>query len=442
MEYLKPSGDVTGVTDYNNIINSLNENKNVILSEGEFYVNESIDLKENNKICGVSNRLTKLNVVSNVSAFTSDIDTNCNYINVMDVAIVASEPNDNYAINLKGSTQPPYTGATYSMFKNIIIKNFESGIFANHCWNTRFINIRVVDGKTNGLFLGGGCNNILCDMIICNNIANGIRVTTSDTDTTENVNLTINNADFEYCNRGVYINNVNNVSINDIYTEHCNTVVYTFGCNGFSLNGFYSVYDVNFVETYNDGFIGNGYIKVKHDENFSIINSLNNIVMKTSNIKVKNDLNGICFLYKQNMRKEEPIDGDKILYEIESESSRMRYSTDTIKFDFKPYNYANSQYHCVNPSLIITNNNELTALSSDEFKLYKNGVAEAVIEINKGDTLNKGKVYKMRKINLDSNHYIYKNGDSIELKHSNTVGVDVELLVQFTGVKIGDYYFS
>ena len=48
----------------------------------------------------------------------------------------------------------------------------------------------------------------------------------------------------------------------------------------------------------------------------------------------------------------------------------------------------------------------------------------------------------MRKINLDSNHFIYKNGDSIELKHSNTVGVDVELLVQFTGVKIGDYYFS
>ncbi|RGJ72196.1 hypothetical protein DXD51_03045 [Eubacterium sp. TM05-53] len=442
MEYLKPSGDVTGVTDHNNIINLLNENKNVLLSEGEFYVNESIDLKENNKICGVSNRLTKLNVVSNVSAFTSDVDTNCNYINVMDVAIVASEPNNNYAINLKGSIQEPYTGASYSIFKNIIIINFESGIFVNHCWNVKFINIRNINVKTNGLFLGGGCNNILCDLIMGNNLTNGIRITTSDIDTTENVNITINNADFEYCNIGVYIYNANNISINDIYTEHCNTVIYTFGCNGFSLNGFYCAYDVNFVETYNYGSIENGYIKVNHDDNYSIINSINNIVMETKNIKVKNDSNGIIFLYKQNMRSEEPIDGDKILYEIESESSRMRYSTDTIQFDFKPYNHVDSQYHCVNPSLIITNDNELTALSSDEFKLYKNGVAEAIVEIHEGDTLNKGKIYKMRKINLDSNHYIYKNGDSIELKHSNTVGVDVELLVQFTGVKIGDYYFS
>lgn len=442
MEYLRPSGDVTGVTDYNNIINSLNENEIALLSEGEFYINESINLKGNNKICGISNKLTKLNVVSNISAIVSDIVTNCNYVNIMDISILSSVTNDNYAINLKGSTQEPYTGATYSIFKNIIIRNFDSGIYVNHCWNTRFINIRNIEVKTNGIFLGGGCNNILCDLIMGNNLTSGIRITTSDIDTTENVNITINNADFEYCNRGIYIYNANNVSINDIYTEHCNTVVYTYGCNGFSLNGFYSAYDVNFVETYNDGFIGNGYIKVKNAKNFSIINSLNNIVMKTTNIKVKNDLEGICFLYKQNMRAENPIDGNNILYEIESESSRMRYSTDTIQFDFKPYNHVDSQYHCVNPSLIITNDNELTALSSDEFKLYKNGVAEAIIEIHEGDTLNKGKIYKMRKINLDSNHFIYKNGDIIELKHSNTVGVDVELLVQFTNAKIGDYYFS
>ena len=442
MEYIKPSGDVSGVTDYNNIVNSLSVNKSAFLLEGEYYINETINLKENNKFSGVSNTLTKLNVVTNVSAFTSDVNTNCNYINIMDVTILSNEPNDNYAINLKGTTQAPYTGATYSNFKNIIIRNFDSGIFVNHCWNTRFINIRIIDGKTNGLFLGGGCNNILSDMIMANNITSGIRITTSDVDTTENVNITINNANFEYCNRGIYIYNANNISINDIYTEHCNTVIYTYNCKGFYLNGFYSAYDSKFIETYNNGFIGNGYIKVNKSENYNVINSLNNIVMVTQNINVKNDSNGLGFLYKQNMKAEKPIDGVNILYDIESEINRMRYSTDTIKFDFAPYNNKDKQYLCVNPSLIIANEKELTALSSDEFKLYKNGVAEAIIEINKGDKLKKGKVYKMRKLNSGAEHFIYNEGDEIELKHTNTVGVDIKLLVQFTDAKIGEYYFS
>lgn len=442
MEFLMPSNDKSGVTDYTNITNELNNKKFVMLGEGKFYINQPIIMKNNYCVTGISENNTEINVVGDINAFVSLIESSCNAVSIKNLKVIAEANSTKYAIDLKGSLAQPYTGATHSNFENIYIVNFESGIFINHCWNTRFINIRAISCITNGIYLGGGCNNILCDMFIANGISTGIRVTTSDEDTTENTNIKISNADVEYCDKGIYIYNANNVSVEDIYSEHCAVVVYSYGCNGFSVNGFYSSNDIKFVETYNDGFVGNGFIGFDSSDNVSVIDSPNNIILDVTNIKTKNKSTGKVFYYKQNMVAEKPINGVKPLYSIESEPFRMRYSSDVHTFEFKTFDNTDKQYFCCNPSLIVVNEEDLKALSSDSITLYKNGVAQAVIEIMKDDVLSKNRIYRMRKKNQEADNFIYKNGDVIEIKHSNTTGVDVKLVVRFTDVMFDDFYFD
>ena len=42
----------------------------------------------------------------------------------------------------------------------------------------------------------------------------------------------------------------------------------------------------------------------------------------------------------------------------------------------------------------------------------------------------------------NSDSYIYKNGDILEVKHNNTTGVDLEIIIRFTDIKYGEYYIS
>lgn len=442
MEYLKPSGDMTGVADYENITAQLLEKRVVYLDKGDFYINKPITLKNYYCVIGISEVLTFIHAVTDNSVFISDAETEPTYLNIKNINIKADFDNSNYAIDIKGSLKSPYTGCSFSKFENIFINGFESGIVVNHCWNTKFNMIRLQNCKQNGLYIAGACNNISIDMFSCFSVRNGIRITTSDFDTTENTNISINNADVEHCEKGVYIYNANNVSIRDIYSEYCNPVIYSYGCNGFSVNGFYSSNDYNFLELYNDAQIENGYFNVKSEFDIGIINLQNISKVIVNNVKTRNLSTGKVYIFKQEIANDSPLFGEIPFYEIESLPHRLRYTSDNFDFEFKTFDNKEKQFHCAYPSIIVVNDKELTALSNDEVKLYKNGIAVAKAVILKDDVLTKGKIYKMVRLLNNSDSYIYKNGDILEVKHNNTTGVDLEIIIRFTDIKYGEYYIS
>lgn len=238
------------------------------------------------------------------------------------------------------------------------------------------------------------------------------------------------------------INEDNNVSIRDIYSEYCNPVIYSYGCNGFSVNGFYSSNDYNFLELYNDAQIENGYFNVKSEFDIGIINLQNISKVIVNNVKTRNLSTGKVYIFKQEIANDSPLFGEIPFYEIESLPHRLRYTSDNFDFEFKTFDNKEKQFHCAYPSIIVVNDKELTALSNDEVKLYKNGIAVAKAVILKDDVLTKGKIYKMVRLLNNSDSYIYKNGDILEVKHNNTTGVDLEIIIRFTDIKYGEYYIS
>lgn len=414
---------------------AINNFKNVNIPSGTYIINDSLKLTSGVTINGENPTNTLIKTNTDISIFENI--SNSNYITIKNLKLQCSTTSTKYAINIIGTTTAPFTGATYSNFSEITIDGFYNGIFMNHIWNTIFNKIRILNCTNRGLFLGGGCNNILIDMPMLEHLTQGIRITTSDGDSVQNTNITINNADIEYCTTGIYSYNNETVSINDLYSEHNDLVVYSFGTKGFKINGFYSAFDTKFGD-FNTSFVSvtNGFTRVNSNNDIGIISTDNFI--KLENLSSSNNSSGKIFNIVSDINQYIPFIYSNLPYNVESESFRLRYSSDKYNGTFNFSENNGLQYSCYKPCLQITSNN-LTASSGDQIQLKRNGNVVASLSINSGTALNKNDILEFTASNTNAKNFIYQNGDEYEITHTNTTGVDVNFKMIFRNIKTGHF---
>lgn len=424
--------------DTTSLQNAINISNHVFIPDGVYCISTSLKVKTNLIIEGNNVLSSIIKAIDDISIFENN--TSANYLTIKNLKLETEETSTKYAINIEGSTTSPYTGATYSLFENIYIDGFDSGIFLNHIWNTSLNKIRVKNGTTNGIFLGGGCNNVEINMPIIESIVNGIRLTTSDIDSTQNTNITINKPDLEYCQKGIYLYNDETIAINNIYSEHNTLVVYAFGTKGLKIDGFYSSFDTKFGEIISSkAKISNGFIRLNSNDDIGIISSSEYIDI--NNISGANNGTGKIFNIANDVNSYIPLIYSTLPYNIESESFRLRYSSDNYSGVFNSNENNGNQYSCFKPCLVITSNN-LVASSGDQIQLKRNGVTVATLSINNGASLNKNDILEFTASNTNAKNFIYQNGDTYEIKHTSTTGVDVSFKMVFRNIKTGKFIIN
>ncbi len=414
---------------------AINKSYNIFIPKGTYLISTSLKVKNDLKISGVKETNSIIKATSDISIFENN--SGSNYITIKNLKLTNNITSSKYAINIEGTTISPYNGATYSLFENIFIDGFESGIFLNHVWNTELKNIRVINGTTNGIFLGGGCNNILIDLPMLEHLTNGIRISTSTNDSTENTNITILDADIEYCTNGIYTTNNNNINIINLYTEHNTKTIYSSSTNSLTINGFYSAYDTKLADLNNTkANILGGYIKINSSSDIGIIST--NKYINLENITGANDSTGKIFYLASDVNSYNPTFYNTLYYNVESESFRLRYSSDKLESAFNTLEKDDKQYSCFKPCLVITSNT-LTASSGDTINFVRNGTTIATINITNGTALTKDDILEFNPVNTNGRNFIYKNGDEYSITHTNTTGVDVNFKVLFRNIKTGNF---
>lgn len=417
---------------------AINKSYNIFIPNGTYLVSTSLKVKNDLKISGVKETNSIIKATSDISIFENN--SGSNYITIKNLKLTNNITSSKYAINIEGTTSSPYNGATYSLFENIFIDGFESGIFLNHVWNTELKNIRVINGTTNGIFLGGGCNNILIDMPMLEYLTNGIRISTSTNDSTENTNITILNADIEYCTNGIYTTNNNNINITNLYTEHNTKTIYSSSTNSLTINGFYSAYDTKLADLNNTkANILGGYMKINSSSDIGIIST--NKYINLENVTGANDNTGKMFYLASDVNSYNPTFYNTLYYNVESESFRLRYSSDKLESAFNTLERDDKQYSCFKPCLVITSNT-LTATSSDTINFVRNGTTIATLTITNGSALTKDDILEFNPVNTNGRNFIYKNGDEYSITHTNTTGVDVNFKVLFRNIKTGNFIIN
>lgn len=428
-----------GETDDTSALQSaINSGKKVFVPKGIYCISQSLKLITGQTLEGDGDWTTIIKVTSDCPAFENG--GNANYIAIRNIKIESDVESTNYAIDIKGSITSPYTGATYSSFENIFIRNFDSGIFLNHVWNTKLKNIRVANGTTNGIFLGGGCNNIIIELPMLERLKCGIRLTTSDSDTTENVDVTIINPDIEYCEKGIYAFNHNTLNIIGAYSEHNDLVINCSGVKGLSVNGIYSAYDNKYADLSNtNASLTDAFVKLNSDSDIGIISS--DKYLSLDNFTGVNLGSGKMFYLTYDINSYVPFIYETLQYNIESASFRLRYSSDKYDGTFEAQEKTDKQFSCFKPCLVVTSNT-LTASSSDTIRLYRNGSIVATASISSGTVLNNGDIIEMTAVNTNAKNFIYENGDEYSIQHSNTTGVDVNFKVVFRNTKKGKFIIN
>lgn len=424
--------------DTTSLQNAINISNHVFIPDGVYCISTSLKVKTNLIIEGNNVLSSIIKAIDDISIFENN--TSANYLTIKNLKLETEETSTKYAINIEGSTTSPYTGATYSTFENIYIDGFDSGIFLNHIWNTSLNKIRINNSNDKGIFLGGGCNNVEINMPMLEHLTQGIRITTSDGDSVQNTNITINNADIEYCTTGIYSYNNETVSIKNPYSEHNDLVVYSFGTKGLKIDGFFSSFDTKFGEIISSKTkISNGFIRLNSNNDIGIISSSEYIDI--NNISGANNGTGKIFNIVSDVNSYIPLIYSTLPYNIESESFRLRYSSDNYNGVFNSNENNGNQYSCYKPCLQITSN-DLTATSGDQIQLKRNGVTVATLSINSGTSLNKNDILEFTSSNTNAKNFIYQNGDTYEITHTNTTGVDVNFKVVFRNVKVGKFIIN
>lgn len=414
---------------------AINNFKNVNIPSGTYIINDSLKLTTGVTINGENPTNTIIKTNTDISIFENI--SNSNYVTIKNLKLLCTTTSTKNAINIIGTTSTPFTGATYSNFSEITIDGFYNGIFVNHIWNTIFNKIRILNCTNRGIFLGGGCNNVLIDMPMLEHLTQGIRITTSDGDSVQNTNITINNPDIEYCTTAIYLYNDENITINDIYSEHNTLVVYAFGTKGLKIDGYYSAFDTKLAEIISSKTeISNGFTRVNSNDDMGIISTQEFINLK--NLSSSNNGSGKIFNIVADINKYIPTIYSNLNYDVEGESFRLRYSSDKYNGTFNADENNGLQYSCYKPCLKITSN-DLVASSGDQIQLKRNGNVIATLSINSGTSLNKNDILEFTASNTNAKNFIYQNGDEYEITHTNTTGVDVNFKMIFRNIKTGQF---
>lgn len=162
-DLLKPSGDITGLTDAVNIQTALDNDGTVLLDNGVFYINKPLELKMYDIIKGNGN--TNINMTTDSQFAIQKSNASLNHIQIKDIKITAHSTSTKYALDfLVPYPADTYLGFRYCVMQNVWIHNFYGGINASAFWSTLFINCRFVVTNT-GMRLGNAVNNI--NVIAC-----------------------------------------------------------------------------------------------------------------------------------------------------------------------------------------------------------------------------------------------------------------------------------
>ena len=201
---ITPSGDTTGATDISNINSALHEYKNVLLTEGTYYINAPIEVSSGYILRGDSITKTKVNVVGDINGIVGRSGESVDHIHISDFRLTGN--NSKIGINLVYPYTEPYLSARYSLFSNLWIEKFNKGCDISVIWDTEFNNCRFVDNNTS-IELGNSCNNVT--FLNCKfygkdvNPYTSIGVVSTSRSNTENYNYTFISCDFEKLSKGV-----------------------------------------------------------------------------------------------------------------------------------------------------------------------------------------------------------------------------------------------
>lgn len=344
-EIVLPSGDVTGATDVTNIQAALDSKGNVILVDGNYYLNASLKLKAGDRVVGVSRVKTILYITSDVAVFTpKTANTSCDHIYIANMQIVNNVGTSGHAAIeiVPDYIQDNFLGARYSVFQDLWIKNFEKGMAFSVMWCTRFIGCRFQNCDI-GMEIGNACNALF--ILNCQFYGNEQKTQTglkmlARTGGTENYNVTVISGDFESLAYGVDLYATKAASFFGCYFENV-TQAYKLDCvpnfvaKGGNFNG---IELLARIDKSNAGYTGGAsfedlYIVCNIDVDKGIITVTDNMgYVYAKNISVENQGSGnIYYTNKELARMRTGVNARAVK---ELHTGRLRYSDDAWKFSF------------------------------------------------------------------------------------------------------------
>lgn len=447
MAFIAPSGDTTGETDVDNIQTALNTYKKIRLKEGDYYINEAIKVADHMTIEGNGINSTIINTVGNISAFERTTNTSSAFLNFKDFKIKCDTEvtSNKTAMDFSITTSEGLKGISYSNFERIYIDGFYNGFFAEQFWCTTLKAIRCENCSNYGIFIGGRSNNILLQMCVANYATNGIRLTTSTNQSTELTNINLVNCDLEHNTYGIYAYSVRGLSLKNTYSEYNTQVFQITNCPNAEFVGFYSSYDgriANIGEGCKLFKIENGYVKINTEQKFLISLNDNSKPISSRNITIENLNNTRIYITNREYEINPGIQTELVtFYEIGQGS--MRYSADKIEGNFNPLSITNNKYKFLNAKLIVLDSGADVPSSNDTFTLKINGNTVATKSITTSTDISQFAEINMPRTTSSSAEHenlIFENNATFELTHSNTVGVDLKVMLVLNNVLVGEFY--
>lgn len=446
MAFIEPSGDTTGETDIDNIQTALNTYKKIRLKEGNYYINNSIKVSDHMSIEGNGINSSVINTVGNISAFERTSNISSAFLNFKDFKIKCDTEvtSNKTAMDFSITTSEGFKGISYSNFERIYIDGFYNGFFAEQFWCTTLKAIRCENCSNYGIFIGGRSNNILLEMCIANHCVNGIRLSTSTNQSTELTNINLINCDLEYNSYGIYAYSVRGLSMKNTYSEYNTQVFQITNCPNAEFVGFYSAYDgriANIGEGCKLFKIENGYVKINTEQKFLISLNDNSKPISSRNITIENLNNTRIYITNRDYEVNPGIQTELVtFYEIGKGS--MRYSSDKIDGNFNPLSITNNKYKFLSAKLVVLSSGANVPSSNDTFTLKINGNTVATKSVTTSTDISQFAEIDMPRTTSGIGHeyLFFENNASFELTHSNTVGVDLKVMLILNTVLAGEFY--
>ena len=452
---IKPSGDITGVTDKKNIIKHLSTNSSIRLSEGEFWINDSILFPQGKTIVGAGKTKTIINTVNDTSVFHSTEDSTVDHVVITDLKLRAGTQSTKRAIDFVGSLTPingSYTGCSYSTFKRIDIEGFKDGFYGRGFWCTLFEQIRTFTNEK-GIIIGSTVNDVTFNKCSFLGGEYGIHASSDTSGGSQLTSFNVKDCNIERSSVcAIYAYSVLGITVENLHCESVPLALKLDNVPAFKMIGGNILYvdalaqirKSSALEFYKgkQTFIGT-YVQLNTNDTTGLIHlpySDEITDVELIDIDYYNKGTGVVSYIREDIFNLKTVGRNMIINEFESESAIVRYSSDKITHTLKQQIFDNQQIKIYNPYLVIVEGG--TATSSDTFNLVKDDEILFTKSINAGTVLTAGQEFQMsRKLTgNDFYKYIFKNNDVVELRHTNTLGVDIKFKILFKDVVAAEYF--
>lgn len=444
MAFIEPSGDTTGETDLTNIQTALNTYRKIRLTNGNYYINNSIKIGDHMTIEGNGIGSTILNCVGDISAFERTTGVSSAFMNIKDFRINADSEitSTKTAINFPCTTSEGFNNISYSNIEKIIVNGFYNGFFAEQFWNTKIKHLRCMNCANYGIWLGGRTNNICLDTPIVDHAVNGIRLTTSPNQSTELTQIKITNADLEYNTEGIHASAVFGLSVTNTYSEHNTLVMYIQNCPSANYSDFYSSYDDRIVtiSTQCKKFnFTNGYAKLNKEEGYLVNVDGDSMPINSKNITIVNVANTNIYITNRELGAGTGVNPELLTFYKVGQGS-IRYGSEKITGTFNLIAQNNNKFKFRSAKLIVLSSSANNPVSGEALTLKINDKIVATKNVNTSTDTSQFAEIELTRTTTNYEDLFFENGATFELSHSNTMGIDITCLLILDNIIVGQFY--